>query len=215
MAAKKGRLAQFEPNEYVVYPAHGVGRIVSQDELRVGGVNYRCWVINFERKKMTLRVTLGSLGEKELRKLSNSSTITQVINVLNAKPRANQGMWNQKARAYNQKIHSGDLIALAEVIRDLYKRGDDGEIVPSYSEHLLYREALDRLVDEIAAIKGITDTEAMVFLNASCKQSNKNFTPEYAPPIVPVVSLPRQKKEAPYRRPYVRNFEGKKRKGPQ
>ena len=148
----KTKKLDFRPNEYVVYPAHGVGQIVSIEEQEVAGINLELFVISFEKDKMTLRVPTHKATDVGMRSLSSPDVINQAMRTLKGKARVKRAMWSRRAQEYEQKINSGDLIAIAEVVRDLHRTDDQRE--QSYSERQLYEAALERLTREVAAVSG-------------------------------------------------------------
>jgi len=155
----KARKSQdFSPNEYVVYPAHGVGRVVKIEEQEVAGLNLELFVIAFEKDKMTLRVPTAKAVEVGMRPLSDPIVVSKALDTLKGKARVKRAMWSRRAQEYEQKINSGDLISIAEVVRDLH-RGDD-QREQSYSERQLYEAALERLTRELAVVKGIDEASA-------------------------------------------------------
>ncbi len=148
----------FAPNEYVVYPAHGVGQIVSVEEQEIGGVNLELFVVAFEKDKMTLRVPTHKAVEIGLRSLSSPEVVSRAMTTLRGKAKVKRAMWSRRAQEYEQKINSGDLIAIAEVVRDLHRNDDQRE--QSYSERQLYEAALERLTREVAAVSDADEAEA-------------------------------------------------------
>lgn len=142
----------FRPNEFVVYPAHGVGQVVSVEEQEVAGIKLELFVISFAKDKMTLRVPTHKATEIGMRALSSPDTITHAMKTLKGKAKVKRAMWSRRAQEYEQKINSGDLIAIAEVVRDLHRTDDQRE--QSYSERQLYEAALERLTREVAAVAG-------------------------------------------------------------
>ncbi|MEX0347962.1 MAG: CarD family transcriptional regulator [Paracoccaceae bacterium] len=148
----KSKKLEFRPNDYVVYPAHGVGQIISIEEQEVAGYALELFVISFEKDKMTLRVPTNKATESGLRSLSSPDVISQAMRTLKGKAKVKRAMWSRRAQEYEQKINSGDLIAIAEVVRDLHRTDDQRE--QSYSERQLYEAALERLTREVAAVSG-------------------------------------------------------------
>ena len=142
--------AGFRPNEFVVYPAHGVGQIVSIEEQEIAGAKLELFVVSFEKDKMTLRVPTHKATEIGMRSLSSPEIIEKAMTTLKGKARVKRAMWSRRAQEYEQKINSGDLIAIAEVVRDLHRNDDQRE--QSYSERQLYEAALERLTREVAAV---------------------------------------------------------------
>ncbi|WP_299146506.1 CarD family transcriptional regulator [uncultured Tateyamaria sp.] len=148
----KSKKLDFRPNEYVVYPAHGVGQITSVEKQEVAGLELELFVISFEKDKMTLRVPTHKATEIGMRALSSPDVISQAMKTLKGKAKVKRAMWSRRAQEYEQKINSGDLIAIAEVVRDLHRTDDQRE--QSYSERQLYEAALERLTREVAAVSG-------------------------------------------------------------
>ncbi|MEZ5715219.1 MAG: CarD family transcriptional regulator [Paracoccaceae bacterium] len=148
----KGKKSEFRPNDYVVYPAHGVGQIVSIEKQEVAGFELELFVISFEKDKMTLRVPTNKAAEIGMRSLSSPDVVSQAMKTLKGKAKVKRAMWSRRAQEYEQKINSGDLIAIAEVVRDLHRNDDQRE--QSYSERQLYEAALERLTREVAAVAG-------------------------------------------------------------
>ena len=148
----KSKKLDFRPNEFVVYPAHGVGQIVSIEEQEVAGISLELFVISFEKDKMTLRVPTHKATDIGMRALSSPDVITHAMKTLRGKAKVKRAMWSRRAQEYEQKINSGDLIAIAEVVRDLHRTDDQRE--QSYSERQLYEAALERLTREVGAVSG-------------------------------------------------------------
>lgn len=148
----KAKKLDFRPNEFVVYPAHGVGKIVTVEEQEVAGLTLELFVIAFEKDKMTLRVPTNKATEVGMRSLASPETVSKAMDTLKGKARVKRAMWSRRAQEYEQKINSGDLIAIAEVVRDLHRTDDQRE--QSYSERQLYEAALERLTREVAAVGG-------------------------------------------------------------
>jgi len=154
----KTKTTDFRPNDYVVYPAHGVGRILSIEEQEVVGIKLELFVISFEKDKMTLRVPTHKATEAGLRSLSSPDVVSRAMSTLKGKAKVKRAMWSRRAQEYEQKINSGDLVAIAEVVRDLHRCDDQRE--QSYSERQLYEAALERLTREVAAVSGSNESEA-------------------------------------------------------
>jgi CarD family transcriptional regulator len=160
-AAKKNVSARhgFKTSEWIVYPAHGVGRIVGIEEQEIAGISLELFVITFEKDKMTLRVPTGKSASVGMRKLSEEGTVKKAMETLKGKARVKRTMWSRRAQEYEAKINSGDLIAIAEVVRDLYRSESQPE--QSYSERQLYEAALDRMAREIAAVEKLDERGAV------------------------------------------------------
>jgi CarD family transcriptional regulator len=149
----------FETNEYVVYPTHGVGRIVAIEEQEIAGCKLELFVINFEKDKMTLRVPTSKTQNARMRKLSDDSVIACALETLRGRARVKRTMWSRRAQEYEEKINSGNLVTIAEVVRDLYR--SDSQPEQSYSERQLYEAALDRMAREIAAAQDVDESIAI------------------------------------------------------
>ncbi len=154
----KAKKLEFRPNDYVVYPAHGVGQILNIEKQEVAGLELELFVISFEKDKMTLRVPIHKATEVGMRQLSSPDVVTKAMTTLKGKAKVKKAMWSRRAQEYEQKINSGDLIAIAEVVRDLHRTDDQRE--QSYSERQLYEAALERLIREIAAVSGDAEDAA-------------------------------------------------------
>ncbi|MDO5621607.1 MAG: CarD family transcriptional regulator [Paracoccus sp. (in: a-proteobacteria)] len=154
----KAKNPDFRPNDFVVYPAHGVGKIVSIEEQEVAGLKLEMFVISFEKDKMTLRVPTQRATQIGMRGLASPDLVEQALTTLKGKARVKRAMWSRRAQEYEQKINSGDLLAIAEVVRDLHRNDEQRE--QSYSERQLYEAALDRLTREVAAVKGLDEAKA-------------------------------------------------------
>ena len=154
----KTKKNEFGPDDFVVYPAHGVGRIVSIEEQEVAGLKLEMFVISFEKDKMTLRVPTARATEIGMRGLASPDLVDRALETLKGKARVKRAMWSRRAQEYEQKINSGDLMAIAEVVRDLHRTDDQRE--QSYSERQLYEAALERLTREVAAVSGSDEHKA-------------------------------------------------------
>jgi CarD family transcriptional regulator len=149
----------FKTNEFVVYPAHGVGQILAIEEQEIAGAKLELFVINFMKDKMTLRVPTAKIANVGMRKLSEPGLVKRALETLKGRARIKRTMWSRRAQEYEAKINSGDIVAIAEVVRDLYRSESQPE--QSYSERQLYEAALDRLSREIAVVQHVTETEAV------------------------------------------------------
>jgi CarD family transcriptional regulator len=154
----------FKTNEFVVYPAHGVGQILAIEEQEIAGAKLELFVINFTKDKMTLRVPTAKVANVGMRKLSEPALVKKALETLKGRARVKRTMWSRRAQEYEAKINSGDIVAIAEVVRDLYRSESQPE--QSYSERQLYEAALDRLSREIAAVQHVTETEAVKEIEA-------------------------------------------------
>ena len=148
----------FKTNEHIVYPAHGVGQIVAVEEQEIVGMKLELYVISFEKDKMTLRVPTHKAIDIGMRALSAPDVVTKALDTLKGKAKVKRLMWSRRAQEYEQKINSGDLLSIAEVVRDLHRADDQRE--QSYSERQLYEAALERLTREVAAVSGVDEAGA-------------------------------------------------------
>ncbi|MFA9475982.1 MAG: CarD family transcriptional regulator [Filomicrobium sp.] len=162
MAAKKKPVNQrhgFKISDFVVYPAHGVGRIVGIEEQEIAGISLELFVLNFEKEKLTLRVPTGKLESVGMRKLAEEGVVKKAMDTLKGRARVKRTMWSRRAQEYVAKINSGDLVSIAEVVRDLYR--SDAQPEQSYSERQLYEDALDRMAREIAVVEKLDERGAV------------------------------------------------------
>jgi CarD family transcriptional regulator len=187
MNAKKTTQRQgFKTQEFIVYPAHGVGQITAIEEQEVAGARLELFVINFVKDKMTLRVPTSKVTSVGMRKLAESTMVKRAIETLKGRARVKRTMWSRRAQEYEAKINSGDIVAIAEVVRDLYR--SDTQPEQSYSERQLYEAALDRLSREVAAVQRVTETEAVKEIEgALAKGPRRGPKPEAEAEEEPVV----------------------------
>ncbi len=158
--AKKTVVRQgFKTGEFVVYPSHGVGQITAIEEQEVAGFKLELFVVSFAKDKMTLRVPTAKAASVGLRKLADTDIVGKALSTLTGRARVKRTMWSRRAQEYEAKINSGDLVAIAEVVRDLYR--SEAQPEQSYSERQLYEAAIDRMTREISAVEEITETEAL------------------------------------------------------
>ena len=156
----------FKTTECVVYPAHGAGQILSIEKQTIAGASLEFFVIYFTKSKMTVRVPVQKAAGVGMRKLSDISAVREVKGVLREPPRKNRGNWSRLAREYESKITSGDIFAIAEVARDLFRPGESEQ---SFSERQLYVSALNRLCGEIALVEGVSEEESVKELEGLLK----------------------------------------------
>jgi CarD family transcriptional regulator len=174
LAAQKKPVNQrhgFKTNEFIVYPAHGVGRIIGIEEQEIAGMSLELFVINFEKEKLTLRVPTGKLESVGMRKLAEDGLVKKAMETLKGRARVKRTMWSRRAQEYVAKINSGDLISIAEVVRDLYR--SDAQPEQSYSERQLYEDALDRMAREIAAVEKLDERGAVQRITEVLSKSAK------------------------------------------
>ena len=140
---------EFTAGDFVVYPAHGVGRVEGIETHHIAGQTVTLYAITFDHEKMTLRVPTKKARTHGLRGLAEGKVVTQALTTLKGRARIKRTMWSRRAQEYEAKINSGDLISIAEVVRDLHRAENQPE--QSYSERQLYESALDRMAREVAA----------------------------------------------------------------
>jgi CarD family transcriptional regulator len=157
---------QFKATEFVVYPAHGAGQILSIEKQTVAGASLEFFVIYFTKSKMTVRVPVRKAAGVGMRKLSDRSLVQEVKQVLRETPRKGRGNWSRLAQEYESKINSGDIVAVAEVARDLFRPGESEQ---SFSERQLYVSALNRLCGEIALVDGVSEEQTIKELEGLLK----------------------------------------------
>ena len=155
----------FDVGDYVVYPKHGVGRVIELQEQEIAGMKLELYVLRFEKERMTLRVPMNKVEAIGMRKLSSDKTLREALDTLKGKPKVKRTMWSRRAQEYEAKINSGDLISIAEVVRDLHRA--DSQPEQSYSERQLYESALDRMAREVAAANRIDKDAAVQLLSKS------------------------------------------------
>ncbi len=148
----------FAAGDYVVYPAHGVGKVEGVETQVIGGITVSLYTISFEKERMRLKVPVMKAKAAGLRKLSSAERLKDALQTLQGRARVRRTMWSRRAQEYETKINSGDPVSIAEVLRDLKRSNDDAE--QSYSERQIYQSALERLAREVAAVKKITEVQA-------------------------------------------------------
>lgn len=159
---KADQNTEFSADDFVVYPTHGVGRILGTEANTVAGHKIEMLVVRFEQDRMTLRVPLEKARSLGLRTLSSRKQMDEAITTLKGKARIRRDMWSKRAKQYDDKIRSGDPVSIAEVVRDLRKKNT--QVEQSYSERQMYQAALERLAREFAAIEKIDQDAAAVKL---------------------------------------------------
>jgi CarD family transcriptional regulator len=170
----------FKLNEFVVYPAHGVGQIVSIEEQEVAGFKLELFVISFSKDKLTLRVPTSKVTGVGMRKISDPDAARRSLDILTGRARVKRTMWSRRAQEYETKINSGDINAIAEVVRDLYR--SEAQPEQSYSERQLYEAALDRMVREIAAVQKSNEIDALKAVEAQLQKGQSRAAKALGPP---------------------------------
>jgi len=172
MAAKA---LSFDVGDFVVYPKHGVGRVVELQNTEIAGTSLDLYVLRFEKERMTLRVPVGKADAVGMRKLSSDKTMKDALETLTGKPKVKRTMWSRRAQEYEAKINSGDLTSIAEVTRDLFRADDQPE--QSYSERQIFEAASSRLARELGAMEETDEKTALVkileILNKAAAIHNK------------------------------------------
>ncbi len=154
----------FSEGDYVVYPTHGVGRVLGVEDREVAGFDLKLFVIAFEAEKMTLRVPVDKVKDSGLRKISSRAKMKSALTTLKGRARGKRTMWSRRAQEYDAKINSGDPVSIAEVVRDLHRAADQPD--QSYSERQMYEAALERLAQELALVEKIDRDAAVERLEA-------------------------------------------------
>ena len=142
---------QYNIKDFVVYPKHGVGKILAVEKSTIGQIEIQFYKIFIEKEKLTLSIPLNQ--QSHLRHVSSTSQIAKAISILKSKPKIKRTMWSRRAQEYDQKINSGKIYELAEVVRDLNKKTDI-IVDQSYSERQLFEKAYDRLQSEMQVVLG-------------------------------------------------------------
>ncbi|MCB1523528.1 MAG: CarD family transcriptional regulator [Rhodoblastus sp.] len=167
-AKPAGQKLGFKTHEHIVYPAHGVGQIVAIEEQEVAGFKLELFVISFVKDKMILKVPTPKVVSVGMRKLAEAPVINKSLDTLTGRARIKRTMWSRRAQEYEAKINSGDLIAIAEVVRDLYR--SEAQPEQSYSERQLYEAALDRMSRELAVVQKITEQESLKLIESQLQK---------------------------------------------
>tara|TARA_S200000501_G_scaffold109251_1_gene102514 strand:+ start:372 stop:1196 length:825 start_codon:yes stop_codon:yes gene_type:complete len=164
---------QYKAKDYVVYPKHGVGQILSVSNKPIGGIDVQCYDIKFEKDKAIGYLPINK--QANLRPLSTINQVNKSISILKSKPKIKRSMWSRRAQEYEQKITSGKIYELAEVVRDLNK-GDDLMVDQSYSERQLFEKAYDRILAEFQIVMGVSIEETQKKLDKALKRNLEKQT---------------------------------------
>ena len=159
---------QFKPKDYIVYPKHGVGQILSVSSKIIGGIDVQCYDIKFEKDKAIGLLPINK--QSHLRPLSTINQVNKSISILKGKPKIKRSMWSRRAQEYEQKITSGKIYELAEVVRDLNK-GDDIMIDQSYSERQLFEKAYERILTEFQIVMNSSPEDSQKKLDKALKRN--------------------------------------------
>ena len=160
----------FLPDQYVVYPSHGVGKVIEIEKREIAGQMLEMYVIEFEKEKMTQRVPVGKIKENGVRKVSTKNQLKEIFEILTGKAKIRRTMWSRRAQEYEAKINSGDIKLLAEVVRDLFR--SDSQPEQSYSERQLYEASRERLAREVAVIEKTDEQKAIEKMETILNNSN-------------------------------------------
>ena len=163
----------YKAKDYVVYPKHGVGQILSINTKTIGGIEVQCYDIKFEKDKAMGLLPINK--QSHLRPLSTINQINKSISILKGKPKIKRSMWSRRAQEYEQKITSGKIYDLAEVVRDLNK-GDDLMVDQSYSERQLFEKAYERILSEFQIVLNLSYEDIQKKLNKALKRNLENQT---------------------------------------
>ena len=168
--ARRDKNQTFEVNTQIIYPAHGVGHITAIEKQSIADIDVELFVIDFDHEKMKLRVPVAKAAASGMRNLSTSKQIDEALKLLEGKARVKRTMWSRRAQEYEAKINSGDLISVAEVVRDLYRADDQPE--QSYSERQLFEQARERFGREVAAVReySLEDAVAEIHVHLAKKE---------------------------------------------
>jgi CarD family transcriptional regulator len=159
---------EYKVKDYVVYPKHGVGQILSVSSKKIGGIDVQCYDIKFEKDKAIGLLPINK--QSNLRPLSTINQVNKSISILKGKPKIKRSMWSRRAQEYEQKITSGKIYDLAEVVRDLNK-GDDIMIDQSYSERQLFEKAYERIISEFQIVLNLSLENTQKKLDKALKRN--------------------------------------------
>ena len=159
----------FSKGDYVVYPTHGVGKVMGVEKQEIAGFQLQLFVISFDSEKMTLRVPVEKVKNSGLRKISSRDKMASAMTTLRGRARSKRTMWSRRAQEYEAKINSGDPVSIAEVVRDLHRAA--GQPDQSYSERQMYEAALERLANELALVEKIDRDAATEKLESMLKKA--------------------------------------------
>ena len=160
----------YKPKDYIVYPKHGVGQILSINSKTIGGIEVQCYDIKFEKDKAIGLLPINK--QSHLRALSSINQLNKSISILKGKPKIKRSMWSRRAQEYEQKINSGKIYELAEVVRDLNK-GTDAIVDQSYSERQLFEEAYERIISEFQGVLNLSHEETLKKLDKALKRNQQ------------------------------------------
>ena len=165
----KNKNSEYSAGDFVVYPTHGVGKVLGVEKQEISGISLDLIIIRFDKDRMTLRVPVEKAEASGLRKLSTKKVMDAALATLKGRSRVKRTMWSRRAQEYEAKINSGDLVSIAEVVRDLYRSETQPE--QSYSERQLYEAALDRMAREVAAVQKLDEASAIAKIDEVLSKS--------------------------------------------
>ena len=165
---------EYKVKDYVVYPKHGVCKITDFKKINIGGIDVECYILSYDKDKATGYCPVNK--QSHLRPLATVNQVNKCISILKSKPKIKRSMWSRRAQEYEQKITSGKIYELAEVVRDLNK-GDDIMVDQSYSERQLFEKAYDRILSEFQIVLGISNEDTAKKLNKALKRNLDNQNP--------------------------------------
>ena len=168
---------EYKPKDYIVYPKHGVGQILSINSKTIGGIEVQCYDIKFEKDKAVGLLPINK--QSHLRPLATINQVNKSISILKSKPKIKRSMWSRRAQEYEQKITSGKIYDLAEVVRDLNK-GEDLLVDQSYSERQLFEKAYERILAEFQIVMNISLEETQKKLDKALKRNLENLNVKLA-----------------------------------
>jgi CarD family transcriptional regulator len=184
---KDSKFGGFKAGDHAFYPSHGVGKIIEIETIEIGGQKFNFLIMFFEKEKLTIKIPTTQIIKTGLRALISKSEMAEVFNILRSGVKKLKGMWSRRAQEYEAKINSGNIVLLAEVLRDLTRDIEDGD--RSYSERIIYETAINRLALEYSVIENITFEEAKekiistaknkLGISEEAKETKNNFDDEF------------------------------------
>ena len=163
----------YKVKDYVIYPKHGIGQITSIDKLNIANIDVSVYKIEITKDRLNL--TIPTNQQQHLRPLSSSNQVNKALTILKGKAKIKRTMWSRRAAEYEQKINSGDIYQIAEVVRDLNKN-TDMPVDQSYSERQLFEKAYDRLLGEVSIVLKVSEEEGKAKLNKSLGKKIEELT---------------------------------------
>ena len=171
---------EYKVKDFVVYPKHGVGQITEFKKINIGGIDVETYILNFEKDKANGMIPVNK--QSYLRPLATINQVNKCISILKGKPKIKRSMWSRRAQEYEQKITSGKIYDLAEVVRDLNK-GDDLMVDQSCSERQLFEKAYERILSEFQIVLNLSFEDIQKKLNKALKRNLENQTQISSQPV--------------------------------